>query len=164
MKKFIVLSAAALLAVGMSSCQSQRTLAQATAVANPSTDATEVAPVEYVAKTAPEEAPAPAPVVMPGDRQEKVSVVDNTDNSVLKDYNVIVGSFGNKTNADNMKAKMAGRGYNAFLVQNASGMYRVVAGSFGTREAATAVRDVIRNTYPTEAGTCAEAWLLIPER
>ncbi|MBO7379119.1 MAG: SPOR domain-containing protein [Bacteroidales bacterium] len=47
------------------------------------------------------------------------------------------------------------RGYYAFLVQNTSGMYRVVAGSFDTREAATAVRDIIRSTYSSEQGTCA---------
>lgn len=161
MKKFILLAAAVVVAFGMSSCQSQKTLAQATAAAQPATEASEVAPVQYVTKSTQSQG---SPVVMPGDRQEKVSLVDGSNSSILKDYNVVVGSFGNKANADNMKAKMAGRGYNSFLVQNERGMFRVIAGSFDTREAATAVRDVIRNTYPTEAGTCAEAWLLIPER
>jgi len=156
------MASAIVVAVAMTGCKSQNTLAQAAIVADPA-DAEEVAPVQYVNQEAQAEE-APAPVVMPGDRQEKVTVVDNSDNNMLKDYNVIVGSFGSKNNADNMKATMTSRGYNAFLVQNAAGMYRVVAGSFGTREAATTVRDIIRNTYPTEKGTCAEAWLLIPER
>lgn len=162
MKKIVLLSlTVAAAAVVLTGCKSQNTLAQAATVADPAA-AEEVTPVQYVTKTNPQT--ANAPVVMPGDRQEKVTVVDNTDNNMLKDYNVIVGSFGSKPNADNMKAKMASRGYNAFLVKNAAGMYRVVAGSFDTREAATSVRDIIRNTYPTEKGTCAEAWLLIPER
>jgi len=164
MNKIMLMASTIVLAVAMTGCKSQTTITQTAAVADPAV-AEEVAPVEYVTKAAPvEEAPAPAPVVMPGDRQEKVTVVDNKDNGMLKDYNVVVGSFGSKANADNMKATMASRGYNAFLVQNAAGMYRVVAGSFDTREAATSVRDIIRNTYPTEKGTCAEAWLLIPER
>jgi len=162
MNKFLLMASAIVVAVAMTGCKSQNTLAQAATISDPAA-AEEVAPVQYVNKEAPAEE-APAPIVMPGDRQEKVTVVDNTDNSMLKDYNVIVGSFGSKNNADNMKATMSSRGYNAFLVQNAAGMYRVVAGSFGTREAATTVRDIIRNTYPTEKGTCAEAWLLIPER
>lgn len=162
MKKLLLMASAIVLAIGMTGCKSQNTLTQSATVADPAA-AEEVAPVQYVTKTAPAEE-APAPVIMPGDRQEKVTLVDQNSNSPLKDYNVVVGSFGSKANADNMKATMVSRGYNAFLVQNAAGMYRVVAGSFDTREAATSVRDIIRNTYPTEKGTCAEAWLLIPER
>lgn len=162
MNKVFMMAGAIVLAVAMTGCKSQNTLSQTAAVADPAA-AEEVTPVQYVTKTAPAEE-APAPVVMPGDRQEKVTVVDSKSDVSLKDYNVVVGSFGSKANADNMKATMASRGYNAFLVQNAAGMYRVVAGSFDTREAATSVRDIIRNTYPTEKGTCAEAWLLIPER
>lgn len=162
MNKIILMASTAILAIAMTGCKSPYTLSQTAYVSDPAANAQEVTPVQYVTKEAPAEE-APAPVVMPGDRQEKVTVVDK-DNSMLKDYNVIVGSFGSKANAENMKATMASRGYNSFLVQNAAGMFRVVAGSFDTREAATSVRDIIRNTYPTEKGTCAEAWLLIPER
>ena len=98
-----------------------------------------------------------------GDRQEKVTLVNQADAGLLKDYNVVVGAFGNKTNAENFKAKMAGRGYNAFLVQNAAGMYRVVAGGYDTREQAVQVRDNIKTTYANDdPGTCPTAWLLIP--
>ena len=34
----------------------------------------------------------------------------------------------------------------------------------GGVDAFAAVRDRIRSTYSTESGTCAEAWLLIPQR
>jgi len=160
MNKFLSLASAVVLAVALTGCNSNKLLSRTSATVADPASAEEVTPVQY--KAAAQE--APAPVVLPGDRQEKVTVVDNSENSLLKDYNVVVGTFGSKANADNMKATMASRGYSAFLVQNASGMYRVVAGSFDTREAATSVRDIIRNTYPTEKGTCAEAWLLIPER
>ncbi len=157
MKKTLLMAIAIVAAVAMSSCKSQKTLSEAATVAEPSAEVQEVsAPITY---TTPKRT---APVAQAGDRQEKVKIVNASDNGLLKDYNVIVGSFGSKENAENMKNKMVGRGYKAFLVQNESGMYRVVAGGYDSRSDAMSVRDDIRNTYPTEQGTCAEAWLLIP--
>ncbi len=157
MKKTLLMATAIFAAVAMTSCKSQKTLSEAATVAEPSAAVEEVsAPITY---TAPKRT---APVVQAGDRQEKVKIVNASDSGLLKDYNVIVGSFGSKENAESMKNKMVGRGYRAFIVQNESGMYRVVAGGYDNRSDATSVRDDIRSTYPTEQGTCAEAWLLIP--
>lgn len=156
MKKTLLMAVAILAAVTMTSCKSQKTLSEAATVAEPAAEVQEVAPITY---TTPKRS---TPVVQAGDRQEKVKTVNSADSGLLKDYNVIVGSFGSKENAENMKNKMVGRGYKAFLVQNESGMYRVVAGGYDNRSDATSVRDDIRSTYPTEQGTCAEAWLLIP--
>lgn len=157
MKKTLLMAIAIVAAVAMSSCKSQKTLSEAATVAEPSAEVQEVsAPITYTTSK------RTAPVAQAGDRQEKVKIVNASDNGLLKDYNVIVGSFGSKENAENMKNKMVGRGYKAFLVQNESGMYRVVAGGYDSRSDAMSVRDDIRNTYPTEQGTCAEAWLLIP--
>ena len=178
MKKVFLLAATVLTLLMASSCKSQKTLSEAAIVADPADEVTEVTPIQYakpVQATASEavvqqpvqqqvQAPVtPAPVVVK-DRTEKVYVVDNGDSGKLKGFNVIVGSFGSKTNAENQKNKMINRGYRAFLVKNESGMYRVVAASFDTREAATSIRDDIRSKYATETGTCAEAWLLIPQR
>lgn len=157
MKKNLLMALAILAAVTMTSCKSQKTLSQAATVAEPAADVQEFgAPVTY---TAPKRT---TPTVEAGDRQEKVKIVNDSESGLLKDYNVIVGSFGSKDNAENMKNKMIGRGYKSFLVQNESGMYRVVAGGYDTRSDAASVRDDIRSSYPTEHGTCAEAWLLIP--
>lgn len=178
MKKVFLLTATVLTLLMASSCKSQKTLSEAAIVADPADEVTEVTPIQYakpVQATASEavvqqpvqqqvQTPVtPAPVVVK-DRTEKVYVVDNGDSGKLKGFNVIVGSFGSKTNAENQKNKMINRGYRAFLVKNESGMYRVVAASFDTREAATSIRDDIRSKYATETGTCAEAWLLIPQR
>ena len=179
MKKVFLLTATVLTLLMASSCKSQKTLSEAAIVADPADEVTEVTPIQYakpVQATASEavvqqpvqqqvQTPATpvAPVVVK-DRTEKVYVVDNGDSGKLKGFNVIVGSFGSKTNAENQKNKMINRGYKAFLVKNESGMYRVVAASFDTREAATSIRDDIRSKYATETGTCAEAWLLIPQR
>lgn len=171
MKKSIVMALAIVSIFTFNSCKSQKTLSEATTVAETEEEITEVAPIQYakpttattakpVVDTNPERKVKPAAP----DRTEKVTVVNTGDSGKLKGFNVIVGSFGSKTNAENQKNKMISRGYSsAFLVQNASGMYRVVATSFDSREAATAVRDLIRSSYPTESGTCAEAWLLIPQ-
>ncbi len=178
MKKVFLLTATVLTLLMASSCKSQKTLSEAAIVADPADEVTDVTPIQYakpVQATASEavvqqpvqqqvQTPVtPAPVVVK-DRTEKVYVVDNGDSGKLKGFNVIVGSFGSKTNAENQKNKMINRGYRAFLVKNESGMYRVVAASFDTREAATSIRDDIRSKYATETGTCAEAWLLIPQR
>ena len=158
MKKTLLMAAAIVAAFAMTSCKSQKTLADAATVVEPAAEVQEVeAPIAY---TAPKK--RTAPTVEAGDRQEKVKVVSSTDTGLLKDYNVVVGSFGSKENAENMKNKMVGRGYTAFVIQNESGMYRVVAGGYDTRSDATSVRDDIRSTYSTEQGTCADAWLLIP--
>ena len=180
MKKFFLLAATVMTLLVTSSCKSQKTLSEAAIVADPADEVTEVTPIQYakpvqatasesVVQQAPAQTqvqkttPTPPPVVVK-DRTEKVYVVDNGDSGKLKGFNVIVGSFGSKTNAENQKNKMINRGYKAFLVKNESGMFRVVAASFDTREAATSIRDLIRSTYATETGTCAEAWLLIPQR
>jgi len=157
MKKTLLMALAVLAAVSMTSCKSQKNLTDAAVVASPASEVQEVSsPITY---TTPKRT---APVAQAGDRQEKVKTVDPNASGLLKDYNVVVGSFGSKDNAENMVSKMNSRNYNAFLIQNESGMYRVVAGGYDTREDATAVRDDIRAKYSSEKGTCAEAWLLIP--
>lgn len=98
------------------------------------------------------------------DRTERVTVVNSSEAGLLKAYNIIVGTFGQLTNAEGMKNKMQSRGYNAFLVKNTAGMYRVVAAGYDTREQAEPVRDTLRANFPDEAGTCADAWLLIPQQ
>ena len=157
MKKTLLIALAGVATISLAGCKSKKTLSDAAVVAEPASQVQEVSsPITY---TTPKRT---APVVQAGDRQEKVKTVDPNASGLLKDYNVVVGSFGSKENAENMVSKMISRSYNAFLIQNESGMYRVVAGGYDTREDATEVRDEIRSKYPTEKGTCAEAWLLIP--
>lgn len=175
---------AALLAFSFVSCRGTRTLTDAHNVVDPATIYKEVpaagaAPVTnttvYSSSAAAQTttttvASTPAsqpssPVLQPGDRTEVVKVVNGADAALLKNYNVVVGSFGNPTNAQNYLNTMKGRGYPSFLVQNASGLYRVVAASFDTREAAIASRDEIRTRFTTDDnGLCPSAWLLVPTR
>ena len=131
MKKIVVMGMALCTALAFSSCKSsesaykkayekakQQELAEASAAAE--------APVETPAVEA---APAPAPVVSTAPvREEKVELVSGDG---LKAYSVVCGSFGVKANADGLKSKLDGDGYNAKVVYNAErNMYRVVVESF----------------------------------
>ena len=58
-----------------------------------------------------------------------MTVVSGTDG--LKDYSVVVGSFGVKANAEGLKDWLDGQGYNATIAFNAEkAMYRVIAVSY----------------------------------
>ncbi len=162
MKNFSILASALLAALTISGCKSQKTLSEAVTVADPASEVTEVAPIQYTTPQKKTTTPAPAAQTH-NDRTEHVKVVDKGDSGKLKSFCVIVGSFGSKANAEAQRDKMKGRGYHSFIVQNTKGMFRVVAASFSNRDDATSVRDVIRSSYANETGTCAEAWLLVPE-
>lgn len=83
-------------------------------------------------------------------RTENLNVVGNGS---IKAYNVVCGSFGNLSNAQNLRNTLASKGYNAQIAQNEKGMYRVIAATYDDRASATATRDKLRATYP-------DAWLL----
>ena len=97
-------------------------------------------------------------------RRDNVMVEDD-DQSLLKSYNVVVGAFGNKSNALNYKNRMISRGYAAYLVKNAGGLYRVVAYSSDDANSAVDARNTIRATYAGDgANLSSAAWILIPQR
>ena len=67
---------------------------------------------------------------------------------------MVVGSFGLKSNAEDMQARLRNAGYAAQIVFNPSNsMYRVVASTFDTKAAAVNSRDALRSQY-------ADAWIL----
>lgn len=118
------------------------------ATAQTSEDAAVVAPVE--AKPADE-----ARVVDNLDnvsvRQESVSLISGAG---LKDFSVIVGSFGLISNAEGLQQKLKAAGYDAQIVKNEDkNMFRVVASTFADKASAVSSRDQLRETYP-------DAWLL----
>lgn len=163
MHKHLFVALSLLAAFMLSGCRSSKLLSEATEIVNPADIIREIPEATFDNTPSVYVEPKTPPVVLSGDRQEQISVVDPNDASLLKDYNIVVGSFGNRTNADNMKARMTGRGFASFLVQNAAGLYRVVAASFDDRETAVSTRDQIRATYATDdPNTCPAAWLLIP--
>jgi cell division protein FtsN len=84
-------------------------------------------------------------------RQESVTLVNG---SGLKDFSVIVGSFGLFSNAEGLQQRLKAAGYDAQIVKNEDkNMYRVVASTFAGKADAVNSRDQLRATYP-------DAWLL----
>ena len=162
MKKIVVMGMALCTALAFSSCKSsesaykkayekakQQELADASAAST-----TTEAPAEIVAPV--ETAPV-APVTSAPVREEKVELVSGDG---LKAYSVVCGSFGVKANADGLKSKLDGDGYNAKVVYNAErNMYRVVVESFDTRDEAARARDAFKAKYPTREDFQG-AWLL----
>lgn len=116
------------------------------------------------------EEPAPAPVVEQPvvttptttettpvrEQSERISAVDGND-ALLKEYNVIVGSFRQRLNAQSLCERLRNDGYPAVLAQNAEGWYRVVACSFDNRPAAVQARQALQARYPQ----FTDAWFLI---
>ena len=88
-------------------------------------------------------------------RQESVSLVSG---SGLKEFSVIVGSFGLISNAEGLQERLKAAGYDAQIVKNEDkNMFRVVASTFADKGSAVASRDQLRETYP-------DAWLLYNAR
>jgi len=89
-------------------------------------------------------------------QKERVTVVDEPS-STIQQYSVVVGSFINKTNANSLKERMQGKGYQAFLAQNEKGMYRVIVATFSNRASAANARDNIKEKFYPDF---QDAWLL----
>ena len=84
-------------------------------------------------------------------RQENLTVVNGEG---LKPFSVVVGSFGSKTNADNLQRTLINAGYRAQVAYNEERqMYRVVASTFDSKDEAANSRDQLIGQYPG-------AWIL----
>lgn len=88
-------------------------------------------------------------------RQERVSLVNG---SGLKNFSVVVGSFGLQANAEGLQQQLRDGGYNAQIVKNENNnMFRVIATTFDTKAEAASSRDQIRGSKFNPKG---DAWLL----
>jgi cell division protein FtsN len=88
-------------------------------------------------------------------RQERVVMVNGAG---LKNYSVVVGSFGLQTNAEGLQQQLRDGGYNAQIVKNeANNMFRVIATTFDNKAEAVNSRDQIRGSKFNPKG---DAWLL----
>lgn len=84
-------------------------------------------------------------------RQERLTVVNG---SGLKEFSVVVGSFGVKANAEGLQRTLINAGYQAQVAFNQDrNMYRVIASTFTNKQDAVVSRDNLAVNYPG-------AWLL----
>lgn len=159
MKKAIILVAAAFVILNIVSCKPNQAATKAayekamaaakekpTITADTPTDGaiTEIQPMVTQSTVARE-------------RSESVKVLDN---GTINLYSIVVGSFKQLTNANSMRNRLINDGYTAaVVVQNAQGLYRVIACSFGTREEAVAARTELTQRYP--ASYIKDPWMLV---
>ena len=86
---------------------------------------------------------------------ETIAIVDNKE--VNGRYGVVVGSFINRTNADNLLRQMQQNGYpDAVLGRNAKEMYRVIVAFYPEKIQAQDQVRTLRQKFP-------DAWVLIKE-
>ncbi|MBQ0062467.1 MAG: SPOR domain-containing protein [Prevotella sp.] len=159
MKKILIICMGACVAFSFSSCKSSES-AYKKAYEKAKATETVVAQEPQVTVTTPvvEQEPT-AQVVDNYDnvnvRQEKLNVLDGEG---LKEFSVVVGSFGLKANAESLMNRLRNSGYAAQLTYNADrNMYRVVASTFATKGEAVSSRDALRSQF-------ADAWLLYNAR
>lgn len=155
MKKTILMSAAMVAAIGMTSCKSSESAykkayeqAQEQAAANAAQTATQT--TTPVTTTPVATTPVVADNSNVSVRKENVSLVSGTG---LKAYSVVVGSFGVQANAVALQAKLKGEGNDAQVVKSPSNMYRVIISTHDDKAAAVASRNNVRARF-------ADSWLL----
>lgn len=163
MKRLILLGSAALCLLLMASCKSSESAYK---------KAYDKAKQQELAQTAEPTVQAPvnvAPVVTPtapiavntneSVRQEKVTVASGNNDS-LKDYSVICGSFGLKTNAEGLRNFLVSEGYNPVILYNQEkGMYRVAVGSYSDKAEAIQARNAFKSRFPNRKDF-QESWIL----
>lgn len=92
-------------------------------------------------------------------RTEKV-VVASGNETALKAFSVVCGSYSTKNNADNLRNSLLSEGYPAIVVQNPeTGMYRVICASYDTKEEAASSRAQFKAAHPNNSDF-QKAWLL----
>ena len=91
-------------------------------------------------------------------RTEKV-VIASGNAALLKEYSVVCGSYKNKDGAERVRAELVGEGYDAIIVQNPNGLYRVICASYDSRNEAAQARARFKAAHPQNADY-QKAWLL----
>lgn len=80
------------------------------------------------------------------DVQKNVPVKDEIKSTAVKgNYHVIAGCFGEKSNADNLVRTIQSKGYEAQILDQHKGLYRVSASGFATKSAALQARSEMKS-------------------
>ena len=169
MKKYIVFCAGICVAMAFTSCKSSESAYKQAYLKAKQQEEIQQQQQQPVVQTQQVE----TNVVVPLEEKPatQTQVVDNTDNvrvtqekvslisgSGLKNFSVVVGSFGLQTNAEGLQQQLRDGGYNAQIVKNeANNMFRVIATTFDNKLDAVNSRDQIRGSKFNPKG---DAWLL----
>lgn len=157
MKKTILMGAALVAAVAMTSCKGnesayKKAYEKAQEQAAVQTPAQTTAPVATTPVTTTPVATTPATPVdnNVSVRTENVSLVNGTG---LKAYSVVVGSFGVQANAEALQKILKSEGNDAQIVKSPSNMYRVIFSTHDDKASAAESRNKVRARF-------ADSWLL----
>lgn len=157
MKKTILMGAALVAAVAMTSCKGsesayKKAYEKAQEQATVQTPAQTTAPVATTPVTTTPVATTPATPVdnNVSVRTESVSLVNGTG---LKAYSVVVGSFGVQANAEALQKILKSEGNDAQIVKSPSNMYRVIFSTHDDKASAAKSRNKVRARF-------ADSWLL----
>ena len=162
MKKVTVISMGLCMALALTACKSSESAykkayekaKQQELVGQDYAVATQVTPVQETPSISQQQQPVAAPGSY---REEQVTLVSGTQ---LEKFSVVIGSFGVKVNAESLKERMVGEGYNARVVYNAErNMYRVIVASYGNYEEATREKEAFKQSHTNNADF-QKAWLL----
>lgn len=89
-------------------------------------------------------------------RSESFKVVDGEDATALKTYNVVIGSFQNRANAQGLQSLMKGD-YAPIIVINEQGMFRVILISYDDYVTAKQKIAQIKSQFD-------DAWVLVQKK
>ena len=90
-------------------------------------------------------------------RQERINPYEGESSQSLKRYNVVIGSFRNRTNATALKERMQYEGYNTILAENELGMIRVIVSSSDNKSESVRSRNSFKSKYYPNF---QDAWIL----
>jgi cell division protein FtsN len=90
-------------------------------------------------------------------RQERINPYEGESFQSLRRYNVVIGSFRNRTNATALKERMQYEGYNAILAENELGMIRVIVSSSDNKSECVRTRNSFKSKYYPNF---QDAWIL----
>jgi cell division protein FtsN len=92
-------------------------------------------------------------------RLERVQALSGENESGLKRYSVVIGSFKVKTNAYGLKERMLNEGYKPVIAESLDDkdFLRVIVASFDSRDEAVRSRDSFKKKY---APNFNDAWIL----
>ena len=112
----------------------------------------------------PEPEPEPEPEPQLVEIQEEIPEIieieqpepQQNDEPPLKKYNIVVGSFNDRANADRLLEDLIKDGNNALVSTNKDGMFRVIIDSFDNRAPAIKTMQSARKRF-------RDAWIFIAE-
>jgi cell division protein FtsN len=90
-------------------------------------------------------------------RQERINPYEGESVQGLRRFNVVIGSFRNRTNANALKERMQYEGYNTILAENEIGMIRVIIYSSDNKAESVRSRRTFRSKYYPNF---QDAWIL----